>query len=518
MNWSTIMMSMLGVVLTGMAVALPPREGNNRRPGQGPQPGQGQRPNPGGQRAGQAQRPGQPQRPNGSQSIGQGQRPSSNPGNPSPSRPKPPGNFNAPGLGQGNRGGQPARPGAGNANFNPGGGSGGFRPGAAGRPGSPHTRPGSPSFVADNTNNIPHASPPFRPGGSGPGGRPGQRPDRPDITFPNRPSGNRPSGNRPNIDLNRPNVNINRPVVVNRPVNNVTNVTNQNTIINQNIVNQRITNQRNYNQNNFSNFNNYSTRTVPGYYSRLHHQWQPTTAWARYQPLYSNYYANNLSYTSAWQGGGVARYAYVNPFLVTPAVVNIPAVANAQAVTNLSAQVYDYSQPIRMPAADHQETNDELVRSEQAIRRFDDARELFRRGEYGRSNDAIDEAIRLLPSDPTLHQLRGLILFARQRYQEAAAAIYSVLAISPGWDWETVSKLYDDPQRYSEQLDELQKYVTAHPDATDAQFLLAYQATVIGDLAAAESQFALVHTAKPDDRLIENLLAGVRSSAEQATP
>ena len=505
----TAVVSILCWSLVGLALALPPRDASNRRPGQGQAPGQGQRPSQG-QRPGQSQRAGQGQRAGQSQRPNPMQRPGFNPGNPSPSFQK------SPGLTQGNRGGgQPSRPGAGNAN--PGGGSGGFRPGTAGRPNGPNSRPGAPSLVAGNTNNIPYASPPFRPGGAGSGSRPAQRPDRPDITFPNRGSGNPASGNnrpvinnnRPNVNINRPDINVNRPVVVNRPVTNVVNnVTNQ-TVINQNIVNQRISNNRNYNINNF---NNYNTRTVPGYYSQLHQQWQPTTAWARYQPLYSNYYASNASYTSAWQGAGVARYAYVNPFLVSQAVVN------AQPVTNISAQVYDYSQPIRMPASGHQETDDELVRSEQSIRRFDDARELFRRGAYGRASDAIDEAIKLLPSDPTLHQLRGLILFARGRYQEAAAAIYSVLAISPGWDWETVSKLYDEPQRYSEQLDELQKYVTAHPDATDAQFLLAYHATVIGDLPAAESQLALVHTAKPDDRLIENLLAGVRASAQPGNP
>jgi predicted Zn-dependent protease len=245
---------------------------------------------------------------------------------------------------------------------------------------------------------------------------------------------------------------------------------------------------------------------VPGYYSNLHYQWQPTTSWMNYQPLYANYYARSNSYSSNWLGSGVSSYTYANPFY------------SAQPAATVTAQVYDYSQPIRVPQADYQETNDDLVRSEQAIRRFDDARELFRRGEYGRANDAIDEAVKILPSDPTLHQLRGLILFARQRYPEAAAAIYSVLAVSPGWDWETVSKLYEDPNRYGAQLDELQKYVAAHPDAADTQFLLAYHATILGDAAAAESQLALVHAAKPDDRLVENLLAAVRNANPPQAP
>jgi tetratricopeptide (TPR) repeat protein len=214
-------------------------------------------------------------------------------------------------------------------------------------------------------------------------------------------------------------------------------------------------------------------------------------------------------------GTGAAQYSYVNPFYVAQAAISAlqPAASNL-AASNVSMQVYDYSQPIHVPQPDYKETNDDLVRSEQAIRRFDDARELFRRGEYGRANDAIDEAVKLLPSDPTLHQLRGLILFARQRYQESASAVYSVLAVSPGWTWDTVSSLYEDPKRYEEQLRDLEKYVTAKPDALDAQFLLAYHATILGDLPMAEAQFELVRAAKPEDKLVESLVAALREARQ----
>ncbi len=129
---------------------------------------------------------------------------------------------------------------------------------------------------------------------------------------------------------------------------------------------------------------------------------------------------------------------------------------------------FDYSQPIRVPSAAYQETANDLIRSEQAIRRFDDAREVFRRGEYGRANDLIDEAIERLPNDPTLHQFRGLVLFARQRYQDAASVIYSVLAVSPGWDGATL--VWRSTTRHSvtfAQVSQLEQFTLDHPEAIE---------------------------------------------------
>jgi len=286
-------------------------------------------------------------------------------------------------------------------------------------------------------------------------------------------------------------------------------VINQNTVINRNVVNRSYVNQNNYGGGQVR-YSQGRSQPWDRYYSDLHHHWQPTSSWNNYQPMYANYYANSSAYAGNWLGSGVSRYSYINPFYAAQTVVNA-----AQPTTNVAMQVYDYSQPIRVPQAEARETDQDLVRSEQAIRRFDDARELFRRGEYGRANDAIDEAVKLLPSDPTMHQLRGLILFARQRYSEAAAAIYSVLAVSTGWDWETVSNLYEDPQRYEEQLRELEKAATARADATDAHFLLAYHATILGDLPTAQSELELVRAAKPNDQLTEALLTSIQQQAQQ---
>ncbi len=234
------------------------------------------------------------------------------------------------------------------------------------------------------------------------------------------------------------------------------------------------------------------------HYSHLHQHWHPGwsgSGWsAYYRPSYANYY-----YRGYGSLGGV-QVSFVNPFYTRPATV---------------VRWLDYSQPIHVPAADQVETTDDLVKSEQAIRRFDDAREVFRRGEFGRANDLIDEAISLLPSDPTLHQFRALVLFARQRYPEAAAALYSVLAVSTPWDADAVARMYEDPQRYAEQVADLAAHVRSDPTAIEARFLLAYHDLVRGDLESAARNLEVVRIAKPTDRVILNLLTAIKEQTAQ---
>jgi tetratricopeptide (TPR) repeat protein len=350
------------------------------------------------------------------------------------------------------------------------------------------------------------------------------RPNRPDNSLPNRPDGNRPGTNRPDGNRpNRPRPSINRPVVVNRPdIDNVnikkTDVT-QNTVnvINQNNVGRNIANRYdrpyeasrrfdpNYRRRHYHNHDHhdgYDDHHHHHYghhhYHDLHHHWRPTSAMPVYQPLYSNYYGGGAGYADNYSGSWLqvgSMPQFVNPFYTRP--------------TQVTVQSYDYSQPIQVPQAGYQENRDELVRSEQAIRRFDDAREVFKRGEYGRASDLVDEAIKLLPNDPTLHQFRALVLFERERYSEAAAALYSVLAVDAGWEWETVAGLYDEPRRYEEQLRNLERYVAANPSSADARFLLGYHALVLGDLDSAAQNLQQVLQAKPDDRVTLNLLAAI---------
>ena len=121
------------------------------------------------------------------------------------------------------------------------------------------------------------------------------------------------------------------------------------------------------------------------------------------------------------------------------------------------------------------------------------ARTAFAAGQYAAAQTQVDRAIAKTPADPALHEFRSLVLFAQQRYREAAAAIHSVLAARPGWDWATLSGLYPDVEVYTEQLRALEKYRRDNPDAAEARFLLAYHYLTIDqpEAAAKELQEAL---------------------------
>ena len=65
-------------------------------------------------------------------------------------------------------------------------------------------------------------------------------------------------------------------------------------------------------------------------------------------------------------------------------------------------------------------------------------------------------------------------MFAQGKYKEAAAGLYSVLSVGPGWDWTTMCSLYPNVEVYTKQLRALEAAVKQNPQANDARFVLAY--------------------------------------------
>ena len=133
--------------------------------------------------------------------------------------------------------------------------------------------------------------------------------------------------------------------------------------------------------------------------------------------------------------------------------------------------VYNYSNPIPVAAsvgpgpnvavADDSQGPPPVPETENPA--FDAARSAFREGDYKAALANIDSAIATQPTDAVLHEFRALVLFALRDYKQAAAVIHSLLAVGPGWDWTTMSSLYDDPAVYSQQLRALEDYTQANP-------------------------------------------------------
>jgi hypothetical protein len=150
-----------------------------------------------------------------------------------------------------------------------------------------------------------------------------------------------------------------------------------------------------------------------------------------------------------------------------------------------------------------------------AVAKFDAARDAFRSGEYAQALSLMNEVIRTLPNDADAHEFRGVILFALGRYDEAATALYAVLAAGPGWDWETLASLYPTLEPYTQQLRTLETACKNRPDDPAPRMVLGYLYASQGATEAAELEFSRVAKLLPGDQLVARL---ARPSSEPAVP
>jgi tetratricopeptide (TPR) repeat protein len=224
--------------------------------------------------------------------------------------------------------------------------------------------------------------------------------------------------------------------------------------------------------------------------------------------------------TPGWAWGRNETFVFRNPFVVVPQVSSTTTIVHAPVFI-------DYSRPLPLPAEDviaaDTDWDEELPpmdeTSQQAMDHFDTAKAAFKNSDYKAALESIDAAIELLPSDATLHEFRALCLFAMKDYQQAAAAIYAVLAAGPGWNWETMESLYRSTTTYTQQLRALEAHVRENPDDSAAAFLLAYQYMTMGHLDAAVRKWERVAQLLPEDELTTQLLEAFRPTlADAAEP
>jgi tetratricopeptide (TPR) repeat protein len=178
-----------------------------------------------------------------------------------------------------------------------------------------------------------------------------------------------------------------------------------------------------------------------------------------------------------------------------------------------SAPAYNYSQPISTTAAPPAQSA-----ADQATSAFDQAREAFKAGDYANALQLVQQALTAMPNDTTVHEFLALVLFAQGQYEQAAAPLYAVLSVGPGWDWTTLSGMYPDIATYTGQLRKLEAFISANPRSAHARFVLAYQYLCEGHDENAIAQLKQVVKLQPGDTLSAQLVArsqppGVTTSA-----
>ncbi len=204
------------------------------------------------------------------------------------------------------------------------------------------------------------------------------------------------------------------------------------------------------------------------------------------------YYGYSNPYYNGTTNGGWNGYNYSQPlaFAQTP-------LDPTQAAAGANAQVAQ--------AAVQPNPNDI------ATSNFDAARDAFKQGNYAAALKLIDGAIAGNPSDPVMHEFRALCQFAIGDYQQAAATLYAVLSVGPGWDWTTVANLYPSVDAYTQQLRALEAYRQTNPAAADARFVLAYQYLLQGYTDPAANELKAVVQIQPNNQLAAQLLKSVAS-------
>jgi tetratricopeptide (TPR) repeat protein len=195
-----------------------------------------------------------------------------------------------------------------------------------------------------------------------------------------------------------------------------------------------------------------------------------------------------------WASYAFGYSSYSNPYYTEPVTV----------ATNVTV---DYSQPLveTAPAA---EPTDPAA-PQPGISDFDAARQAFYDGDYARAMESTNKALAQLPKDPVIHEFRALVLFAQGQYQPAAAALYSVLSVGPGWDWTTLSSLYPSTEVYTKQLRALEAAVKQKPDDPALRFVVAYHYLTMGSKDAAAEQLKALLALSPQDKVAKDLLAMV---------
>jgi tetratricopeptide (TPR) repeat protein len=151
------------------------------------------------------------------------------------------------------------------------------------------------------------------------------------------------------------------------------------------------------------------------------------------------------------------------------------------------------------------------------LKAFDAARTAFRSRDYPLALRKIDESLEILPHDPALHEFRSLVLFAQGEFRQSAAVIYAVLAVSPGWDWTTLSSLYAEQEEYTEQLRTLETYRKQNPETPEAAFLVAYHYATCGHNEIAVKHLRNVARLLPTDNLTPHLASLLSSTSDKSS-
>lgn len=248
-------------------------------------------------------------------------------------------------------------------------------------------------------------------------------------------------------------------------------------------------------------------------------------AYQRHQRYYNGYWGGNYGYGWGGPGGGWNYGAYgYRPLGWGLGAWGLGAIAynsgylgyyNPYYNSAAYSGGYNYAQPIAVAYDDTATTAGNNNGTSESI--LDSAVAAFKQNDYDQALDIVNKGISQYPSDAVLHEFRALVLFAKEDYQQAAATVHSVLAVGPGWNWETMRGFYSDVGLYTKQLRALENFAKKNSDDAGSRFLLAYHYLAGGHQDAAARKLAEVVKLAPRDQVAADVLNMITAPAASST-
>jgi Flp pilus assembly protein TadD len=218
-----------------------------------------------------------------------------------------------------------------------------------------------------------------------------------------------------------------------------------------------------------------------------------------------NYYSDtgNYPYVAGYYPNDADDYSYSYPPETSYSTANVAADSGA------AAPLAPQAAP---PIAEGQSG------ASDALQYYSEAREDFLQGDYQNALRLAGHAELEAPTNPKVHELLSLALFALGKYGPAASEAHAAMAMGPVAQWQDLYGYYNDVNKYTTQLRALEAAAMANPASSADQFLLGYHYLMIGARANAESRFAAAAKLSPGDTLAGQYLKQLRSNAPLTAP
>jgi tetratricopeptide (TPR) repeat protein len=114
-------------------------------------------------------------------------------------------------------------------------------------------------------------------------------------------------------------------------------------------------------------------------------------------------------------------------------------------------------------------------------------------GNFGAALDYLDQALKLAPTDPNLHLVKGQILYKMERYDEAEALFQNMIATGgPGVRsaaWVELAVMNSRQKRYRQAVEYYNQVLELHPERADLLLARGTMYMNLKDYARAEADF-----------------------------